>query len=162
MVWAPRLRIEYPRKGADVSQPDTEKALAAQERSQDTKSFVRRKCHSLYSPPAPQQALFAIWPYKAKRGRIAVILRRAAGSGPAGAAHPVPDHRPSHLRRQASRSKAAPKNGSRERFCAAAPGPSAEVEDEETTGTKAQMTLADAGYFAGVTWKNAPVEASRW
>ena len=33
---------------------------------------------------------------------------------------------------------------------------------EETTGTKSQMTLADAGYFARVTWKNAPVEISRW
>jgi transposase len=41
VVWAPRLRVEYPRKGADVSQPDTDKALAAQERSQETKSFVR-------------------------------------------------------------------------------------------------------------------------
>jgi transposase len=42
VVWAPGLRVEYPRKGADVSQPDTDKALAAEERSQETKSFVRR------------------------------------------------------------------------------------------------------------------------
>ena len=41
MVWAPGLRVEYSRQGADVSQPDNDKALAAQERSQETKSFVR-------------------------------------------------------------------------------------------------------------------------
>ena len=29
-------------KGADVSQPDSDKALAAQERSKETRSFVRR------------------------------------------------------------------------------------------------------------------------
>jgi len=41
VVWAPGLRVEHPRKGADVSQRDTDKALAAQERSQETRSFVR-------------------------------------------------------------------------------------------------------------------------
>ena len=36
---------------------------------------------------------------------------------------------------------------------------------EETTGTKAQTTLADAGYGTpspGVTWKNVPAAVSRW
>ncbi len=41
MVWAPGLRVEYSGKGADVSQPDNDKAPDAQERSQETKSFVR-------------------------------------------------------------------------------------------------------------------------
>ena len=33
---------------------------------------------------------------------------------------------------------------------------------EETTGTRAQMTLADAGYFAASHLADAPVEVSRW
>jgi transposase-like protein len=41
VVWAPGLRVEYSGKGADVSQPDNDKAPDAQERSQETKSFVR-------------------------------------------------------------------------------------------------------------------------
>ena len=41
MVCAPEVKVEYSQKGADVSQSDTDKALAAQERSQETRSFVR-------------------------------------------------------------------------------------------------------------------------
>ena len=33
---------------------------------------------------------------------------------------------------------------------------------EETTGTKSQMTLADAGYFAASMWQSATVEVRRW
>jgi transposase len=36
------LRVEYPRKGADVSQSQVSKTEAAEERTEQTKSFVRR------------------------------------------------------------------------------------------------------------------------
>ena len=41
MVWAPEVRVEYPMKGAEVSQPDRSKNEAADRRSEETRSFVR-------------------------------------------------------------------------------------------------------------------------
>ena len=36
------MRVEYLRKGAEVSQPDTDKARVADRRSEETRSFVRQ------------------------------------------------------------------------------------------------------------------------
>ena len=42
VVWALGLRAEYPRKGADESQSDADKAKVAVQRSEGTRSFVRQ------------------------------------------------------------------------------------------------------------------------
>ena len=42
VVRAPVVRVEYLRKGAEVSQPDTDKARVADRRSEETRSFVRQ------------------------------------------------------------------------------------------------------------------------
>ena len=36
------MRVEYLRKGTEVSQPDTDKARVADRRSEETRSFVRQ------------------------------------------------------------------------------------------------------------------------
>ena len=42
MVRAPEMRVEYLMKGAEMSQSDVSKAEAADQRSEQTRSFVRR------------------------------------------------------------------------------------------------------------------------